>query len=278
MAGCEFVSYVCSPSCQRRVLGQRGCQGSPFLLALRPVLAVGPVTTVKCLVSNGLTVLGGRLVTRVLRVKNNCYCDTHAVSRALTPALNPISTCLMKLVALPAFLIAASITTLAHTTTITYRITDAPSYAVTYYSDPSNLRHRVTAGIEGAFSITYEQDSPPALSSFRLFLRNVSQNFEVPGLDIDDFEGKPVQGIMSHDLEGAPSTASSSANVISFLAPYDPPPVNGQPVSSMRVDFGDRNSIVRLSSLFTPAGGPPGPFVVFQSLTATLVPERQQPH
>ena len=179
----------------------------------------------------------------------------------------------MKLLSVFALIAFLSLASVAGAATFHYKIADTPTNSFTYRGGLSGLV--VSAGIEGTFSITYEQNAPPVLSSLKLFLVDVSGNLGLPSFDIADFEGKPIQDFMSHDLQGSPA-GIAPANAIHFVVPQTSTPVGiivTDPYSSMRVVSGMGVDTVHLYSRLTSLAMIDGPSVTFEPLTATLVPE-----
>ena len=183
----------------------------------------------------------------------------------------------MKLVATLAFAVGAMVSFVADAATFQYKISNSPANAFT--QDGGLSGHKIFAGIEGTFAISYESGGlggSVVLSQLDLYLVNVTENFDLPHFDIGDFEGTPIQDYMSHDLEGSPVFGVSPANAIQFAAPQTPTNegvIVTEPYSWMGVEDGEGVATVRLFTRLTPLATIDGPTVTFLPLTATAVPE-----
>lgn len=183
----------------------------------------------------------------------------------------------MKLLAMLAFAVVAMASLAAEAATFQYKISNSPANAFT--RDGGLSGHKIFAGIEGTFAITYESGElggSVVLSQLDLHLVNVTENFDLPHFDIGDLEGTPIQDYMSHDLEGSPVFGVSPANAIQFATPQIPTNegvIVTEPYSWMGVEFEGADTTVRLFTRLTPLTTIDGPTVTFLPLTATPVPE-----
>jgi hypothetical protein len=180
----------------------------------------------------------------------------------------------MKLIATLAFAVGAMVSLVVDAATVQYKISNSPSDAFTQHGGLSG--HRIFAGIEGTFAISYQAGESPILSDLDLRLVNVTENFDLPHFNIADFEGTPIEVFMSHDLEGSAAFHYMPGSFAQFALPqlqWPPLTIITAPYSSMRVDFVGELAMVYLGSMLTPLGTLDGGSVAFDPLTATLVPE-----
>jgi hypothetical protein len=173
--------------------------------------------------------------------------------------------------------LVALFSTSVQAATLQFQIADSPPDAFKLKGGLSG--HTISAALTGGFSITTEPGQSARVHDFDLRLTNVTENFDLPNFDVEDYENAPLQDFLPLDIESLPSHPATTSTWLYFVpAEYFEPfntveVIPRSPTTAMLVTITGNTAAVYLSARLTDMFVLDGPGLLFEPLSARVIPE-----
>jgi len=202
--------------------------------------------------------------------------DKETVAFSLQPCSITMNTVNATRYYLLSLVITAAVSANSQAETLRYEIAASPPDA--FRLDDGLSGHVLSARLTGGFSVTVEAGPSEAwLHNFDLRLADVTENFDLPLFNPQDFEGKPLQDFLPVDMESLPAEklASATESVIFFGEVFAGIPI--EPWAAMQIHSVGKDAQIILAANLNSVGTVDGGTVLFKPLFAILVPEPRPP-